>query len=219
MTSTSPRFVAVLIALLFAPSVASTRDSQPAAETTPGRIEIPPTNCSAVDSRSWAIIPDATASSGAAIEHVRTLPIQASDALDICQSAGLADGEFSVRFKVISGTNEDGGLALRTATPNDYYLVKIDALRDRVSFLLTRNGVAEEIVGVDADVAADTWHTLAVRAEDDSFTVTLDENWIFTGFDKRLRHAGRIALWADSRSIARFERITMSVIPKASPWR
>jgi hypothetical protein len=116
-------------------------------------------------------------------------------------------------------TRQSGGLALRMATPKDYYLVKVDALRNRALLLQVSNGLEEEIVGVDADVAADVWHTPAVRAQDDRFTVYLDGVWIFTGYDKTFPHAGRIALWAEPGSITRFDRITIGPTPKPLLWR
>jgi hypothetical protein len=85
--------------------------------------------------------------------------------------------------------------------------------------LQVSNGVAEEIVGVDADIAADVWHTLAVRAQDDRFAVYLDGAWIFTGYDKSLTHAGRIALWAEPGSITRFDHLTMGPTPKSLSWQ
>jgi hypothetical protein len=81
------------------------------------------------------------------------------------------------------------------------------------------NGVAEEIVGVDADIAADVWHTLAVRVQDDRFIVYLDGAWIFTGYDKTFPHAGRIALWAEPGSITRFDHLTMGPTPKSLSWQ
>jgi hypothetical protein len=38
---------------------------------------------------------------------------------------------------------------------------------------------------VDADIASHTWHTLAVRAKDDEFVISLDGTWMFTVFDPR----------------------------------
>jgi len=215
-TPTGALAIAALVALLLPPSTAYT---QPVSEKTLSSSDISPDNCSAGTSHSWAVIADPTASSGTAIEHSRTAPTEASEALDICRSAALKDGKLSVRFKILSGADEGGGLALRMATPKDYYLVKIDAVRDRVSFLLMQNGSAEEIAGVDADVAVETWHTLAVQMEDDSFAVYLDGNWIFTAFDKKLPVAGHIALWAEPGSITRFDSVALDRTEKPLSWR
>jgi hypothetical protein len=198
------------------------QEAQTAAQIVASGIEISPADCGGGGAarRDWVIVPDTTALSGTAIQHTRATATEATEALAICQSAALKDGDFSLRFKASSGVSyQSGGLALRMATPKDYYLVKVDVLRNRALLLQVSNGLAEEIVGVDADVAADVWHTLAVRAQDDSFTVYLDGDWIFTGYDKAFPQAGRIALWAEPGSTTRFDRITRRPTPKPLPWQ
>jgi hypothetical protein len=69
--------------------------------------------------------------------------------------------------------------------------------------------VSEEIVGVDADIASHTWHTLTVGAVDNEFVVSLDGDWVFTAFDKTLSQAGRIALWTNGDGITRFDSIAI----------
>jgi hypothetical protein len=116
--------------------------------------------------------------------------------------------EISLRIRATGGTQEQGGgIALRMTAPDSYYLVEKDAHRDRVVFLRIANGSAEEIVGVDADIATNEWHRLAVRVVDDEFVVTLDGIWVFTGFDKTLSRAGRVALSTKGDSITRFDQI------------
>ena len=104
-------------------------------------------------------------------------------------------------------------LALRLTTPETYYLVELDALRDRVSFSVVNDGMSNEIVAVDADIASHTWHTLTVREVGDEFVVSLDGNWVFTGFDKTLSRAGRIALWTKGDSVTRFDQIEIAPLP------
>jgi hypothetical protein len=86
-------------------------------------------------------------------------------------------------------------------------------------FLRVANGAAEEIVGVDADIATNAWHRLAVRAVDDEFLVSLDGVWAFTAFDRALSGDGRVALWTASDSVTRFDSITISPpLPSADQW-
>jgi hypothetical protein len=89
----------------------------------------------------------------------------------------------------------------------------LDALRVRVLFSLVNDGVSNELVAVDADIASQTWHTLTVRAVGDEFVVSLDGNWVFTGFDKTLSQAGRIALWTKGDSVTRFDQIEIAPLP------
>jgi hypothetical protein len=155
----------------------------------------------------WTLIEDGTAVAGLAIER-RGTPSTVEDSLAIHSAASPKDMEISLRIKATAGTQEQGGgIALRMTAPDSYYLVEMDARRDRVVFLRVANGSAEEIVGVDADIATDAWHTLAVRAVDDEFVVSLDGVWAFTAFDKALSSSGRIALWTASDSTTRFDQI------------
>jgi len=134
--------------------------------------------------------------------------------LAISKAASLKNAEVSLRLKPAGGkSDQGGGVAVRLNNPKNYYLVQLDALRDRVLFSRVRDGAPEEIVGVDADIASHSWHTLAVRAKDDEFTVSLDGNWVFTGFDKTLSQPGRIALWTKGDSHTRFDSISIIPLP------
>jgi hypothetical protein len=102
---------------------------------------------------------------------------------------------------------------VRLSSPQDYYLVQVDALRDRVLFSRVSDGTSEEVVAVDADIASHSWHTLTVRAVDNEFTVSLDGIWVFTAFDRTLSQAGRIALWTKGDSVTRFDQIEIAPLP------
>ena len=159
----------------------------------------------------WTVVRDATATAGSAIEHSGIISSEDRSPLAIYKPALLKNADISVRFKSIGGrANQGGGVALRVMTPDTYYLVRADARRDRVLFLRASNGETEEIAGVDADIAVNTWHTMAIRAEDDRFTVSLDGVWVFTAYDKTLFDPGRTALWTASDSITRFDSIAIT---------
>ncbi len=162
----------------------------------------------------WTVVGDATAAGGLAIEQSGVQTNDDRYPLAICRTASLKDAEISLRLKPAGGkSDQGGGVAVRLSNPQNYYLVQLDALRDRVLFSRASNGASEEIVGVDADIASHTWHTLAVRAKDDEFVVTLDGIWMFTAFDKNLSQAGRVALWTEGDSVTRFDSIAITPIP------
>jgi hypothetical protein len=163
---------------------------------------------------SWTVVRDATARTGTAIEQVGVQTTGDRFPLAIYEPASLKNAEISLRLNAAGGkSDQGGGVAVRLSSPQDYYLVQLDALRDRVIFSLVNNGVSEEIVGVDADVTSHTWHTLTVQVVDDEFTVSLDGIWVFTGFDKTLSQPGRIALWTEGDSLTRFDSISIAPLP------
>jgi hypothetical protein len=163
---------------------------------------------------SWTVVRDATAEAGIAIERVGARSAQGRPPLAIYRPTSLKNAEISLRINAAGGkSNQGGGVAVRLSSPQDYYLVQMDALRDRVLLSLVHGGLSEEIVGVDADIASHAWHTLTVRAKDDQFIVSLDGIWVFTAFDKTLPLAGHIALWTEGDSNTRFDSIAFTSLP------
>ena len=178
----------------------------------PAEFELPPLG----DGKQglWTVVRDATAKAGVAIEQASVQTTEDQFPLAICKTASLKNAEISLRLKAAGGkSDQGGGVAVRLRSPQDYYLVQLDALRDRVLFSRVSNGASEEIVGVDADIALHSWHTLTIRVKDDEFVVLLDGIWMFTAFDKTLSQAGRIALWTEGDSVTRFDSIAITPLP------
>jgi hypothetical protein len=160
------------------------------------------------------LVRDATAAASIAIEQPATRTTEDQFPLAIYETASIKNAEISLRLKADAGKpDQGGGLAVRLSNLENYYLVQVDAQRDRVLFSRVRNGASEEIVGVDAEITSRSWHTLTVRAVDNEFTVSLDGNWMFTAFDKTLSQAGHIALWRGGNSVARFDNIEIAPLP------
>jgi hypothetical protein len=75
-----------------------------------------------------------------------------------------------VRFKRIDGkVDQAGGIVVRLTTPDDYYVVRANALEDNVSFYRVVKGQRGQIKGADTKVASNDWHVLGLRAEGDRF--------------------------------------------------
>jgi hypothetical protein len=192
---------------------ASAQDAAAKIDIGKNQIGAPPSDFD-LSQGQWTVVGDATAAAGFAIEQSGTQTTEDRFPLAISKTVPLKNAEISVRLKATGGKSDrDSGLALRLTTPENYYLVELDALRDRVLFSLVNDGVSNEIAAVDADIASQTWHTLTVRAVGDEFVVSLDGNWVFTGFDKTLSQAGRIALWTRGDSVTRFDQIEIAPLP------
>jgi hypothetical protein len=162
----------------------------------------------------WRVVADATAEAGLAVEQFGEQTAEDRFPLAIYKPASLKNAEINLRLKTVGGkSDQGGGVAVRLTGPRDYYLVQLDALRDRVVFSRVSDGGSEEIVGVDADIASRSWHTLTVRAVDNEFTVSLDGTWVFTGFDQTFPQPGRIALWTKGDSVTRFDQIEIAPLP------
>jgi hypothetical protein len=162
----------------------------------------------------WTIVRDPTAENDPALQHSPAPAVEDQFTFAAYRPAFLKNAEISLRLKTDGGQSDRaGGIAIRVSSPQDYYLVQLDALREEIIFSCVKDGNSEEIAGVDADIGSHSWHTLTIRAVENEFTVTFDGKWVFTGFDRAISQPGGIALWAKGDSLTRYDKI--SIIPLA----
>ena len=159
----------------------------------------------------WTAVRDPTAKNGLALQYSGVPAAEDRLPLAIYKPAFLKNAEISLRLKADLGQSDRaGGVALRITSPQDYYLVQLDARREEIVFSRMKDGASEEIADVDADMTPLVWHTLTVRLVDDEFTVSFDGKWVFTGFDQALSQPGSVALWTRGDSVARFDNFTIT---------
>jgi hypothetical protein len=136
----------------------------------------------------WAVVEDATASTGRAIEQTSTDRTDYRFPLAIPDSFSAADVAVELRFKAVGGRiDQAAGIAVRLADPDNYYVARANAMEDNVRFYRVVNGRRERLAGADLPVTANEWHTLGLRAEGERFTVTYDGKTLFSVTDKTVK--------------------------------
>ena len=58
-------------------------------------------------------------------------------------------------------------------------------------------------------VSANQWHTLALKAEGDRFTVYFDGKALISAQDRTFPDAGKVALWTKADSVTYFDTISI----------
>jgi len=154
-------------------------------------------------SPKWAVAPDPTAPS-----KPNVLMQSGSGAFPWCvkKAASLADGFVEVRFKPISG-NEDqaGGLVWRWKDGDNYYVARANALENNVSLYYTERGTRNTIKYVDAPVQAGKWHTLRVTFSGKHITVSLDGKSYLEEDDAHIAAPGAVGVWTKADSVTAFD--------------
>jgi hypothetical protein len=160
----------------------------------------------------WTLVTDRTAAGGRAIAQVSKDRTDYRFPLAVYKPYSGEDVEVSVRFKPVAGTvDQAGGIAVRLSTPDDYYVARANALESNVRFYRVVKGKREQLASANAKVAANHWHTLALKAEGDRFTVSFDGKALLSTQDKTFPGAGKVALWTKADSITYFD--TISIMP------
>src|SRR5439155_216279 len=159
----------------------------------------------------WRVVDDPTATAGKAIAQTSKDTTDYRFPLAVYQAVAAKNVDVVVRFKAIGGTvDQAGGIALRLTTPDDYYVVRANALEDNVRFYRVVKGSRQQIQGANLKVAANQWHTLGLRAEGDRFTVSFDGKPLFTAQDRTFANAGKVALWTKADSVTHFDTISIT---------
>jgi hypothetical protein len=165
-------------------------------------------------SARWTVVADATAAGGRAIEQVSTDKTDYRFPLAIYKPVSARNVDVVLRFKPMAGTvDQAGGIAVRLSTPDDYYVVRANALEDNVRFYRVVKGKREQLGGTNTKVARNEWHTLGLRAEGDRFTIKYDDKTLYSVTDKTFAGAGRVALWTKADSVTRFDQINITTLP------
>jgi hypothetical protein len=159
----------------------------------------------------WILVADASAAGGRAIAHVSKDKTNYRFPLAIYKPFSGKDLEVLVRFKPVAGTvDKAGGIAVRLVTPDDYYVLRANALEDNVRFHRVVKGQREQLGGADVKVAPNVWHTLALKAEGDRFSISYDGKTLFRAEDNTFAGPGKVALWTKADSVTHFDTIAIT---------
>jgi hypothetical protein len=135
--------------------------------------------------------------------------------LAIYEKASFTNGFLSVRFKPISGERDQAaGLVWRYSDPNNYYLVRANALENNVVLYKVENGkrislepkgTPSKTYGVKHKVPKQTWSTLQVSFDGPHFVVSFDAGKIMEVEDMTFSMAGKTGFWTKADSVTYFD--------------
>ena len=118
----------------------------------------------------------------------------------------LKDGFVEVKFKPISGKEDQaGGVVWRCKDKDNYYIARANALENNVTIYHTVNGKRSEKKRINTKVTSNRWHTLRVDFKANYFVVTFDGKRAFVWKDDTFKYAGKVGLWTKADSTTLFD--------------
>jgi hypothetical protein len=160
------------------------------------------------DPGRWVVVRDASADGGYAVEQQTQDQTDYRFPLAIYQPYSGKNVDVQIRFKALAGRiDRAAGIAVRLTTPNDYYVVRANALENNVRFYRMVAGKREQLVTANVRVPSNEWQTLGLKAEGNGFTITFNGKGLYTVTDKTFDTAGKVALWTKADSVTRFDRL------------
>jgi hypothetical protein len=151
----------------------------------------------------WTVEQDPTAPSAPNVlkqSGTATFPVCLKD------DTSLKDGFVEVKFKPISGKEDQaGGVIWRAKDSNNYYIARANALEDNVTIYDTLNGRRVERKRTNTKVASNQWHTLRVDFQGSHFSVTFDGKKAIEWDDSKIKDAGKVGVWTKADSVTLFD--------------
>jgi hypothetical protein len=126
----------------------------------------------------------------------------------------LKDGLVEVKFKPVSGKEDQaGGVIWRAKDADNYYICRANALEDNVVLYKTENGKRKSLdivgrkggYGIETKVATQQWHTLRVEFAGNRFKVLFNGKHLFDVQDDTFKDAGKVGLWTKADSVTLFD--------------
>lgn len=150
----------------------------------------------------WAVVRDDTAPNG---PYVLKQSGQAAYPVCLKEGASLRDGFVEVKFKPMSGREDQaGGIVWRARDANNYYIARANALENNVTIYHTINGRRTEKKRTTMTVAANQWHSLRVDFQGSHFTVTFNGQKAIEWDDQTFKDAGKVGVWTKADSVTEF---------------
>ena len=154
-------------------------------------------------SAKWAVVQDASAPS---TPNVLKQSGQATYPVCLKDDTSIKDGFVEVKFKAISGKEDQaGGLIWRAKDANNYYVARANALEDNVTIYHTINGRRTEKKRSNMKVPTNQWHTLRVDFQANHFTVTFNGQKALEWDDETFKDPGKVGVWTKADSVTLFD--------------
>jgi len=151
----------------------------------------------------WSVEADASAPS-----KPNVLKQSGSGAFPWCikKDTSIVDGFVEVRFKPISGKEDQaGGVVWRWKNGDNYYVVRANSLENNVALYYTEKGNRITLKYVDAPVVRNAWHQLRVDFQGKRIKVLLDGKDYIEYEDEHITGAGAVGVWTKADSITAFD--------------
>ena len=128
--------------------------------------------------------------------------------------ASFADGYVEVRFKPISGSEDQaGGVVWRFKDGDNYYVARANALENNVSLYYTENGSRKTLKYIDAPVAGKVWHQLRVEFYGAAIKVMLNGKTCIEMTDNHIVGPGAVGVWTKADSVTLFDDFSYAAGP------
>ncbi len=130
------------------------------------------------------------------------------------QNYVMQNGYIEVALKAIKGHyDQGGGIIWRMQNAENYYIVRYNPLENNIVLYKMHNGVRTDLpvlgkgrtYGIKIQADGKKWNKLAVRIDNNVFTVFFNGKEVFKVKDNTFEKEGKIGLWTKADAVTYFD--------------
>ena len=164
----------------------------------------------------WILHPDNTAPSKPNVLAQLTADKNRSHyAVALYERGQCRDGDLSVNLKMVSGkSDQTAGLVWRFQDPNNYYLLFVSAMDDKITVYKVIDGKASPVVqsagsvklsSISRRIDPQEWNLVKIVFRDNHTVVYFNHRKLLEIDDASLQKAGKTGLWTKGDTVAYFD--------------
>jgi hypothetical protein len=161
---------------------------------------------------TWQVVEDATAPSKPNVLALSKTNHDSGGTFNLCWTdrVRFTDGTIEVKFKPVSGKEDQGGgLIWRVKDRDNYMIARMNPLEDNFRVYYVKDGSRHQIESAKAKVEVGTWHTMRIEQHGDHVVCFLDGKEYLNAKDDHMQGEGGIGLWTKSDAVSSFDDLTV----------
>jgi hypothetical protein len=169
---------------------------------------------------TWEVAADKTAPSAPNVLSLAKTNHDSGSTFNICwtDKVRFTDGAIEVKFKAVSGKEDQGGgLIWRVKDKDNYMIARMNPLEDNFRVYYVKEGSRHQLASEKATVKAGEWHTLKIEQHADHVLCFLDGKQYLDATDDHIQSEGGVGLWTKSDAVSSFDDLSIKPVPPETP--
>jgi hypothetical protein len=157
---------------------------------------------------TWQVLDDESAPSGTRILALNKPNHDSGSTFNICWTDDISflNGEIEVRFKAITGEEDQGGgIIWRAQNKSNYYIARYNPREDNFRIYYVRDGKRKTRASARVKLPAETWHTMKITHYGEKIEGFLNSKRLLQVSDQTFAEAGGIGLWTKADAVTSFD--------------
>jgi hypothetical protein len=167
---------------------------------------------------TWEVTADKTAPSAPNVLSLSKTNHDSGGTFNICwtDKVRFTDGSIEVRFKAVSGKEDQGGgIIWRVKDKDNYMIARMNPLEDNFRVYYVKDASRHQLESAKVAIKAGEWHSMKIEQHADRVRCFLDDKHLLDATDDHVQGEGGVGLWTKADAVSSFDDLSIKPVPAA----